>query len=336
MSLAAAVALGSASSSVPRSRRTSSLQVLMASTLGATSSGLRTFSCSTRRERRRRSRSCAAGSFSGRSVSLGSLPGLLGDVPGAALWPALSHSQTGATWAGVTNSGPWSSPRSAACTAASKGAVSARRLDSLGRCARCACTRLAWRLRRPAKRCSARAVAARLSATQSPLGSNTAASAASHRYRSRLSSRASNTDSSAGRASVSQSSTGMGARRLLPAMRCSQPRGPPWRLSATGATRTAALPPPALYSKAMLRRMDSSVTWCSVRSGSATRVMARCHLAPTHSSIRTAPRAAGAWFRAPRPGPLSIPVLPCGPGWSGCCRRRPGTGRTARRQTSCV
>ena len=215
MSLAAAEALSSAESSVPRSRRTSSLQLVRESVLAARSMALRDGWCLTLRARRRcASRGEGAGSSS--DVPLDGVGVAAGSAP-SPVSQAFSHSHTGATSRGVTNKAVCSSPRRAACTAASQGTSLARRLLSKGRCAKCAAVKRWWRSRSPANRCSARAVAARLSAIQSPVGSKTEASAASHRYKSRFSSTASNTLMAGGSASVCASSSGMALRRPEPA-----------------------------------------------------------------------------------------------------------------------
>ena len=333
MSLAAMAALGSGSSSVPRSRRTSSLQLISESVLAASSMLLRDGLCSVLRARRRWA-SVSSG------VSWG-LAGVCAAAPDAEISAlnvsvALSHSHTGATCRGVTNRGVCSSPRKVACTAASQGTSLPRRLCRAGRWARWAVTKRWWRSRRPAKRCSARAVPARLSAIQSPVGSNTAARAASHRYRSRLRSVRSNTPMCGGSASVWASSSGRALRRPLPATFCSQRRGPPWLLAATGATRTAASPPPARKSSVMLRCMSCSATWASVRCGSARWVMARCHHWPIHSSIRGLHRAVGAGSLERRPVQSAIAARGYALVPFGLCRKRSGIGRIARTKTSCV
>lgn len=170
--------------------------------------------CLTLRARRRcASRVEGAGSSSdapldGAGVAAGSV------IPPAS--QAFNHSHTGATSCGVTNRAVCSSPRSAVCTAASQGTSLAPRLLTERRCAKCVVVKRWWRSRSPANRCSARAVAARLSAIQSPVGSKTEASAASPRYRSRFSSTESNTLMT-GVARASVSSSGMALRRLEPA-----------------------------------------------------------------------------------------------------------------------
>jgi hypothetical protein len=157
-----------------------------------------------------------------------------------------------------------------------------------------------------------RALAAGVGGDPVGCGSCAAASAASHRYRSRLSAASSNTASAAAAPASRRPAAAAAARRPLPATRCSQLRGPPMR-AGRPATRTAGLPPAA--------RNSSAAAPASVAAAGPERRSAspRDQAVPAFADplfhqrgLLRVPVGAGAASRAAHPAPTVHCRLGCG------------------------